>query len=58
MIDSQVKETSPEPKPRLLAGVDVGSEELVLTIRKNGKPFDFKATHSGSLIIAVITYNL
>lgn len=26
--------------PRLFAGVDVGADELVLLIRKNGKPFD------------------
>jgi hypothetical protein len=25
---------------RLFAGVDVGADELVLVIRKNGKPFD------------------
>src|SRR5574343_1884602 len=31
--------TSSEPT-RLFAGIDVGAEELVLVIRKNGKPFD------------------
>ena len=29
-----------ELTPRLFAGVDVGADELVLVIRKNGKPFD------------------
>jgi transposase len=32
--------TNPESKLSLQAGVDVGSEELVLVIRKNSKPFD------------------
>ncbi len=29
-----------QAKPSLFAGVDVGAEELVLVIRKDGKPFD------------------
>ena len=29
-----------EAKPALFAGIDVGAEDLVLVIRKNGKPFD------------------
>lgn len=40
MTDNQTKETSSEPKSRLFSGIDVGSEELVLVLRKNGKPFD------------------
>ncbi|MDP1771188.1 MAG: transposase, partial [Methylobacter sp.] len=32
--------TKPESKLSQTAGVDVGSEELVLLIRKNSKPFD------------------
>lgn len=31
---------TPESAPRLVAGVDVGADELVLVVRKNGKPFD------------------
>jgi len=31
---------TPLPKEPLFAGVDVGAEELVLVIRKDGKPFD------------------
>jgi hypothetical protein len=30
---------NPIPKDPLFAGVDVGAEELVLVIRKDGKPF-------------------
>jgi len=30
----------PDAKPALFAGIDVGAEELILVIRKNGKPFD------------------
>ena len=37
---SQHKETVHEAKPDLFAGIDVGAEELILVIRKNGKPFD------------------
>ena len=40
MTSSQTKDISLESQPRLGAGIDVGSEELVLVIRKNGKPFD------------------
>ncbi|MDD5319395.1 MAG: IS110 family transposase [Methylococcales bacterium] len=40
MTTIQSKETAPEAKPDLFAGIDVGAEELILVIRKNGKPFD------------------
>lgn len=40
MINIQHKETAQEAKPDLFAGIDVGAEELILVIRKNGKPFD------------------
>jgi transposase len=40
MTNIQLKETVNELKPSLFAGIDVGAEELVLVIRKNGKPFD------------------
>jgi transposase len=40
MTNIQLKETVNELKPPLFAGIDVGAEELVLVIRKNGKPFD------------------
>jgi len=40
MTDNPLKETPSEPTPRLSAGIDVGAEELVLVVRKNGKPFD------------------
>ena len=40
MTNIQLKETDPEAKPDLFAGIDVGAEELILVIRKNGKPFD------------------
>jgi len=40
MTAIQVKQTDPEAQPTLFAGIDVGAEELVLVIRKNGKPFD------------------
>jgi transposase len=52
MTDKQSKELSPESKPSLFAGIDVGSEELVLVIRNNGKPFDpqkYANTHTGHL---------
>jgi transposase len=39
MTDKPLKEAPSEPTSRLFAGIDVGSEELVLVIRKNGKPF-------------------
>ena len=40
MNNHPLKESPPESTPRVFAGIDVGSEELVLVIRKNGKPFD------------------
>lgn len=40
MTNIQPKETTQEAKPDLFAGIDVGAEELILVIRKNGKPFD------------------
>jgi transposase len=40
MTTIQHKETAHEAKPDLFAGIDVGAEELILVIRKNGKPFD------------------
>ena len=40
MTNGQLKETSSTSTPRLFAGIDVGSENLVLVVRKNGKPFD------------------
>ena len=33
----QLKQTDQEPEPRF-AGIDVGAEELILVIRKNGTP--------------------
>lgn len=40
MTNIQVKNIDHESKPVLFAGIDVGAEELILVIRKNGKPFD------------------
>ncbi|MGZ8943735.1 MAG: IS110 family RNA-guided transposase [Methylobacter sp.] len=40
MTTIQHKETAHEAKPDLFAGIDVGAEELILVIRKNGKPFN------------------
>jgi transposase len=40
MTNIQYKETTQEAKPDLFAGIDVGAEELILVIRKNGKLFD------------------
>jgi transposase len=40
MTNIQFKDIDPEAKPVLFAGIDVGAEELILVIRKNGKPFD------------------
>jgi transposase len=40
MTNIQHKETAHEAKPDLFAGIDVGAGELILVIRKNGKPFD------------------
>ena len=38
MADQQINGVSLDTQPRLFAGVDVGSNELVLVVRKNGKP--------------------
>jgi transposase len=40
MTNIQYKEIDQEFKPVLFAGIDVGAEELILVIRKNGKSFD------------------
>ena len=40
MTDKPLKDAPSEPTSRYFAGIDVGSEELVLLVRKNGKPFD------------------
>ena len=40
MSNNQLIKTNLEAKPALFAGIDVGAEELILIIRKNGKPFD------------------
>jgi transposase len=40
MMNRQLNQTAYEPKPDLFAGIDVGAEELVLVIRKNGKCFN------------------
>jgi transposase len=40
MTTIQLKHTGPEAKPTLFAGIDVGAEELILVIRKNGKPLN------------------
>jgi transposase len=40
MTTIQYKATAHEAKPDLFAGIDVGADELILVIRKNGKPFD------------------
>ena len=40
LIQPKQKQIDPEAKPDLFAGIDVGAEELILVIRKNGKPFD------------------
>ena len=40
MTTLQLKQIDPESKPDLFAGIDVGAEEVILVIRKNGKPFD------------------
>ena len=39
-MNNSVNATATESTSRLFAGVDVGADELVLVIRKNGKPFD------------------
>jgi transposase len=40
MTTSKTNKNNHESKLSLHAGIDVGSEELVLVIRKNNKPFD------------------
>jgi len=40
MTTSQPQQIDLEAKPSLFAGIDVGAEDLVLVILKNGKPFD------------------
>ena len=40
MPNCQLTNPQPELKPTLFAGIDVGAEELVLVIRKGGKPTD------------------
>lgn len=40
MTTIKIKKNDHESKLSLQAGVDVGSEELILVIRKNSKPFD------------------
>ena len=45
MTNIKHKEPLHEAKPDLFAGIDVGAEELILVIRKNGKPFDPQALY-------------
>ncbi len=40
LMNIQPKETNPNAKSPLFAGIDVGAEELILVIRKNGKPLN------------------
>ena len=40
MIAIQLRNNEPEVNPIHPAGIDVGAEELVMVIRKNGKPFN------------------
>ena len=40
MATLKIKKNDPESKLSFQAGIDVGSEELILVIRKNSKPFD------------------
>ena len=50
MPNLQLIKPQPAPKPMLFAGIDVGSEELVMVIRKGGKSLDpqtFTNTPSG-----------
>ena len=52
MTNIQFKHSDPEAKLVLFAGIDVGAEELILVIRKNGKPFDpQKFTNTPPLIV-------
>ena len=39
-MTNSLTNTATQSNSRLFAGVDVGADELVLVIRKNGKPFD------------------
>ncbi len=39
-MNIQPNETASQPQLDLFAGIDVGAEELVLVLRKNGKPFN------------------
>lgn len=43
MPNLQLTKPQPGSKPALFAGIDVGSEELVLVIRKDGKPSEPQA---------------
>jgi hypothetical protein len=38
IMSLQLMQTDQEPEP-LFAGIDVGAEELILVIRKNGTPY-------------------
>jgi transposase len=40
IMNIQPKETNPNAQLPLFAGIDVGAEELILVIRKNGKPLN------------------
>ncbi|MDO9163637.1 MAG: transposase [Methylococcaceae bacterium] len=40
MTPIELNATANDASLSLFAGIDVGAEELVLVIRKNGKPFD------------------
>lgn len=40
MTSIELNATAHDASLWLFAGIDVGAEELVLVIRKNGKPFD------------------
>jgi len=40
MATIKIKKNDNESKLSFQAGIDVGSEELILVIRKNSKPFD------------------
>ena len=42
IMNIQPKETNPKAKSPLFAGIDVGVEELILVIHKNGKPLNPK----------------
>ena len=51
MTNIQFKHSDPEAKPVLFAGIDVGAEELILVIRKNGKSFDPQKFTNTPLIV-------